>query len=212
MPGAGEPPRILVDRILVGEAIMRNGSSIVRRGLTTAQTITIVTVVVLALLSCLGVALFLGLFLPALSQARDTAMGIRSEVGLRSVEQAIQVFHQGENRFPASIDELVAENYITREILVSRFDWNDDGGGDYWILLDRSAYLGLANEDEADRRVDDPDLFVVSYDRSMYAGQRRVAACFLDHSCDILEWQAFDDLLRGPVNEGREFDLPERSR
>ncbi|TVQ51339.1 MAG: hypothetical protein EA377_12795 [Phycisphaerales bacterium] len=191
---------------------MRNGSSIVRRGLSTAQTITVVIVVVLVLLSCLGVALALGLLLPALTTARDAAMAVRSQSQLRMVEQSIQLFHEGENRFPASVDELIAENYITPEILDSGFDWNDDGRGDYWILLDRSAYLGLSNEDEAGLRVDDPGSFVVSYDRSMYAGQRVVATCFLDRSCDVMEWQAFDGLLQAPINEGRDFDLPERTR
>ncbi len=190
---------------------MRIGNSIVRRGLSTAQTITIVVVVVLALLSCLGVALILGLFLPALGHARDTAMAIQSQSQLRTIDQAIQVFHDRENRFPESLDELIDEAYITPEMLESRFDWSGDGRGDYWILLDRSAFQGLSDEDDGDRRVDDPGRFVVSYDRAMYAEQRIVATCFLDRSCDLMEWQAFDELLRDPVNAGRDFDLPERS-
>lgn len=191
--------------------MLRIGNSIVRRGLSTAQTITIVAVVVLALLSCLGVALILGVLLPTLGHARDTAMAIQSQSQLRTIDQAIQMFHDRENRFPESLDELIDEAYITSELLESRFDWSGDGRGDYWVFLDRSASLGLSHEDDGDRRVDAPGRFVVSYDRAMYAEQRFVVACFLDRSCDLMEWQVFDELLRDPVNDGRDFDLPERS-
>ncbi|HRQ75650.1 MAG TPA: hypothetical protein PK098_06990 [Phycisphaerales bacterium] len=175
-----------------------------RRGLTNGQTALIISIVVIVLLalSCFGLLLMGGIMLPALGQARQAAQSMKSMIQLQSLEMAQTQFVQDFPDQQPTFENLVANNYITVEMTQSPFGPVPDGGGDYWLLLQRSEL-----EDAADAVQ-----VVIGYDRAMYASHYAVAVLFADGSTNLLSIADFEQLVATPPNDRDAMSLPNRTR
>ncbi len=162
----------------------------------------VVGVVVGVILLLLVGAIIFGTMLmrPALGQAQEAARGLRSATHLRQIEVQLQTAAQDEAGPANSIEELIERGYITVDLLASPAGSVGDGRGDYWITFNRPE------RDE----VDDPESFIVSYDRAMYSQGKSISACVLDGECSVYSLADFESLLANPVNEGRDFNRPAR--
>jgi len=96
---------------------------------------------------------------------------------------------------PFTMQLLIDEQYIGAEAFHSLYGPASDGRGDYWF----NPLLVAA--DDADRRI-------ASYDRAMYEFHTRVAVCFYDEDCLLLDIDEFIHAMSLPANADVDFDLP----
>lgn len=174
-----------------------------RRGLTTGQIVLIVVVIVLGLiaLTCVG-SMIAGSFMMRgmVDTARVAAMGAKSTSQLQHIEVAIEQANQQNELTVRSLDDLVEHDFTEPDTLISEFGPLPDGGEDFWVDFDRPSL------DE----IDDPAMYLVSYDRGMYAAHHLIAACVLTTDCRLMSIEEFETLLAHPANADRDLELPAR--
>jgi hypothetical protein len=123
----------------------------------------------------------------SMSQVRNITMGMH----IYAVDSGDQT--------PNSIQQLLDEDFLDAEILVSPFGpvWDDDG--DYLLR----GGLNLS-------RLQDPWRVVAVYDRAMYANHERVAVGYADSHVELLTINEFQQLLGIEANADYDWQLPER--
>ncbi len=189
-----------------------------RRGLTTLQIVLIVLGVLVLIGGCM-IAVLIALLLPALTQARTTAQGLRSEFNITEVlisadlnamdEELMNISDDADAPTDAALtttmvvidtQALIDAQLITSMVLDSPFD--DDGvGDDYWTYSQPF--------DMTIQHATGP--MIVMYDQEMYAAQQNVAVGFSDGSADVIPIAEFEALLRNPTNAKTDFQLPTRN-
>lgn len=174
-----------------------------RRGAANTSTVVIVVVAVvlgaMIVVGCLGAGL-IGLMLPALGKARESARDVQSSAYLRHIEQAYIGWQQQADVDAAfSFDELVERNLAMPEMLISPHGAAPDGGEDYWLLHPRPE-----EPTASDRNL------IVGYDRAMYATRPRVAVLRGDGSVELLPVEDFEALAAAPPNDELDLNLPAR--
>jgi hypothetical protein len=143
-------------------------------------------------------ALAAGVTLPALGKARENATVMKSQVQLRSLYSAIAVYTaDNHDRLPESVDVLIQENYITRDLLISPF-------GPMWDGDDFIVNLSLQRFSDSRR----PDQQVLAYDRAMYATRGRTTVLYYDGHIEQMAAADFRRLIEEPPNASVEFMLP----
>jgi hypothetical protein len=177
-----------------------------RHGKSSNTTLIIILVVIGALvLTCVGIGIVgFALVGPALAKAREQAMSIKSASQQRFIAMALMQAEADGDEPIMSLDEMVQRNLITADLLQSPFGPVGDGQGDYWFEFDRPDMGELG-------RLEMPS-YVVSYDRAMYINWRMVAYCTIDMACGHASSEEFEALLAHPINTGRDFNLPARTR
>jgi len=187
-----------------------------RRGLTTLQIVLIVLGVLVLIGGCV-IAGLIALLLPALTQARMQAQGLRSEFNITEVLMSAELDTMDTALLDISDDAqapadavmttmcvidtqaLIDGQLISPMALDSPFD--DDGvGDDYWTYSQPFNMTAVHSTGP----------MVVMYDKEMYASQRIVAVGFSDGSADVIPISQFEALLRNPTNAQTDFQLPRR--
>jgi len=144
-------------------------------------------------------ALAAGVMMPALGKAREAAKMTKSMVQLRSVGQAYQIYANANNdTFPKDTQDLIAQRYITRELLDSP-EGDAPDGQDYWF--DTSGLKLSAVQDSTHR--------VMGYDRAMLSTGKNVNVLFYDGHVETMPSSAFRQLILKQPNAGVNFKLPD---
>lgn len=142
-----------------------------------------------------------GVMLPALSQARQTAQELKGATQVRSLAQAALVYATNNNdKGPDSVEALIEDGYVVREMLDSPMGPAIDGGPDIVLRTDRPE---MAASFDAD--------FVIAIDRAMVVnGYGKVNIAFADSSAQTVDMQTLRVILDQPVNRGAAvaFQLP----
>ena len=145
------------------------------------------------------VAMQVGVALPALSKARESAKQLKSATQVRGLIQAIIVYsNDNDGKLPVSYDELIKIGYISPEMLVSPVGPAWDGQGD--VVMRTTIDPELANSFRAN--------VVMAMDRAAYInGGINVPVGFADgHVEQLAHWEV-DELLNDSGNEGARADF-----
>ncbi|HWB19543.1 MAG TPA: hypothetical protein VG711_04515, partial [Phycisphaerales bacterium] len=141
-----------------------------------------------------------GLLIPAVAQARENALDLKSLIQLKSIAQAEMIYAADhEDSTPASVQELVDQDILTRDMLVSPAGHTGDGKGDYFIIADGRKMSDVV----------DPSRTILGYDRAMYLKGKKVAVVFYDGHAEQMDAWEFDELMQDEANQGVNFELPE---
>lgn len=145
------------------------------------------------------VAMQVGVALPALGKARESAKQIKSATQVRALVQAIIVYaNDNDGKLPASYDELIKIGYISPEMLVSPVGpaWDEQGD----IVMRTTIDPELANSFRAN--------VVMAMDRAAYInGGIDVPVGFADgHVEQLAHWEV-DELLNEEINKGARADF-----
>jgi len=130
-----------------------------------------------------------GVLLPAIGQARASAMHTQGAAQLRNINMAAHVYsREHEGAMPDTAAALIEGGFITEDLLRA------SSGELFW--LDFSAM------DEFDARR------IVGFDRGAYSVGEDVATLFGDGHVEILAAMRFAELTRQPPNDEVDFELP----
>ncbi|MEM9374365.1 MAG: hypothetical protein AAGA55_12055, partial [Planctomycetota bacterium] len=142
-----------------------------------------------------------GVMLPALGRARQTAQELKGATQVRSLAQAALVYAtNNKDRGPESVEVLIEQGYITRDLLSSPLGPAIDGGPDVVLRTDRPD---MAASFDAN--------FIIAVDRAMLVnGHPTVNVAFADSHAEAIDLPTLRLLLAEPVNRGAAvaFQLP----
>ncbi|MEO1584733.1 MAG: hypothetical protein AAFR96_09205 [Planctomycetota bacterium] len=145
-------------------------------------------------------AMGLGVLLPALGKARESARQMQSSVQLRGIITAAIVYETDNPGKPITIDALIDRGAITRDLLSSPTGSAWDGGPD--IVFRNSADGSEIGSFDA--------TLIIAMDRAMYVnGEDVVNIGFADAHVEAVSYWDIDDYLDMPKNAGlrEEWDL-----
>lgn len=178
--------------------------TISHRGISRTAVIVIIVVCagLFVSLTCVGV---LGaLLIPSLSEARQQAQLLKSEIQIRMIGQAllVQQNEDDDGVMEISFGRLVAEEYLSPEIFDSPVGDATDGGDDYWAYPEPIEFA----------LTDDWDRLVIIYDRAAYEAGDRIPVGFLHAPTEVLTRAEFEQLIAQPPNGAVDYDLPAHAR
>lgn len=141
-----------------------------------------------------GGALGVGVLLPALGKARESAKQLKGSIQVRGIVQSIIIYTDNENgESPKDTDILIEHGYITHELLLSPSGGAYDGLGD--IVMRTNLKNNMANSYNAS--------LVLVVERAMYVnGNRLVNVGFADGHVEAMTPWELDDILDQEINEG----------
>lgn len=138
-----------------------------------------------------------GAMLPALGQARERANQLKSATQLRSIAQGLIVYgSNNDDQPPASVDVLIEQGILTRDIFVSPQGSAWDGGPDYTVRLTEDAVSSFNAQ------------YIVGIDRAAYVnGEWIVNVAFADAHVEALNRSYIEEILEDELNEGAAKEL-----
>jgi hypothetical protein len=146
-----------------------------------------------------GGAMGVGILLPALGKARESAQQLKSATQVRALGQSAYIYaNANDGKAPDSVDVLVAEEFIDREMLESPFGPAYDGMGDIVLRSDLTDEQLLSHHAG----------LVVIVDRAMYLnGENVVNVGFADNHVESISPWELDDILDQEINAGAREEL-----
>ncbi|MHA7813128.1 MAG: hypothetical protein ACX94C_07035 [Phycisphaerales bacterium] len=138
-----------------------------------------------------------GAMLPALGQARERANQLKSATQLRSIAQGLIVYgSNNDDQPPVSVDVLIDQGILTRDIFVSPQGSAWDGGPDYTVRLTEDAVSSFNAQ------------YIVGIDRAAYVnGEWIVNVAFADAHVEALNRSYIEEILQDELNEGAAKEL-----
>ncbi|MGI9012807.1 MAG: hypothetical protein ACR2GY_00990 [Phycisphaerales bacterium] len=136
----------------------------------------------------------MGVLLPAIGKARESAQQTKSAVQLRQISMAAITYEQLHEAMPNGTHRLIDGEYITAELLSSPFGPAADGGSDYWL-----KFKGQQNEMKHDE--------IIGYDRAMYMASDRVAVVFGDGHVETMYVWDFLDRVEAD-DDDTDYEIP----
>lgn len=129
-----------------------------------------------------------GVLMPAFERARNSARQLKASTQLRGILQGGVVYSmEHRDQYPDSIEVLVEQGLVPREMLVSPFGPAWDGGPDYGWAGGEMMFDGSR---------------VVAIDRAMYLNGEGVVVGFDDNHVEFMMVWELDEILDEPQNEG----------